>query len=298
MSITMINCDELRNRNMISLENTKASGLNGDFWYYTSANTADLILRNKCFHVRNIKAMNDINEANIHKNDAEMIHALCFCNSSSEKIPMWYLYAGLTGQGISLGLTASKMVTFINSITSVQTVTDSPIDLIVGEDVEIQCGFIYYRKPTDHTAIKYRNVWYKVTDVDSFERGNNFIKDYPWEYEKEFRIVILNRTGKAYEKLKISIRDELIDQLKIKLAPELSEEDVFKILDMEGFKSYLSSKLLRSDLGIKMDLFNRNKEDAWKYITRVLEDMNDNEYAREVETICSTIHEHKRCRIQ
>ena len=33
--------------------------------------------------------------------------------------------------------------------------------------------------------------WYVVDDIRSFERDNYFLKAYPWEYEKEFRIIFI-----------------------------------------------------------------------------------------------------------
>ena len=114
------------------------------FWHYTSLNTADLILQNKCMHIRNLSVMNDIDEAELHKNDKDFIHCLCWCNSNTEKIPMWYLYSGISGQGVSFGLTPSVMLTFIKSIKTITT--PDKHTLCIDKDFDLDYGWVFYRK--------------------------------------------------------------------------------------------------------------------------------------------------------
>ncbi len=71
--------------------------------------------------------MNDQEEANRHLKDQERVFALCFCNSNTEKIPLWYLYSGLSGKGAALGFTAAKMMKWLESIQTVYGVKSRSI---------------------------------------------------------------------------------------------------------------------------------------------------------------------------
>ena len=52
--------------------------------------------------------MNDLREADLHGAEKEDIFVQCFCNSDTEKIPMWYLYGGIVGRGASIGFTLTS----------------------------------------------------------------------------------------------------------------------------------------------------------------------------------------------
>ncbi|MBQ7989449.1 MAG: hypothetical protein IJ251_00155, partial [Oscillospiraceae bacterium] len=91
MENTRITSKDIRSDNNFDLNTTAKHFSSNDFWYYTSAATASLILSNKCFHVSCFNEMNDLNEIRLHEEEKDKIHALCFVNSKSEKIPMWYL---------------------------------------------------------------------------------------------------------------------------------------------------------------------------------------------------------------
>ena len=76
------------------------------------------------FFASNLAIMNDKNEKELHPNNSESVHALCFCNSNTEKIPMWYLYGGITGKGCALGVTPAKMRDWIRMIKEVYVVVE------------------------------------------------------------------------------------------------------------------------------------------------------------------------------
>ena len=127
------------------------------FWHYTSVETLEIIRKNKKFRLGSIKNMNDRDEAILHQADGDRIHAMCFCNSDTESIPMWYLYAGLDGAGVAIGLTPRVMLDFIRSIQTVYT--ESGKELKVGRDVEIRCGWVAYQKKNDPNHVFYKNNW-------------------------------------------------------------------------------------------------------------------------------------------
>lgn len=295
MNIEIISPNDLLNLNKLDLQSVKSSTMNGKFWYYTSADTANKILLGNCFYVSNINVMNDKNEALLHGDKSNYVHALCFCNSQSEKIPMWYLYAGLTGKGISIGLNPSKLIDFINSINVLYTIEKQPKKLIVGHDIDICYGYVFYRKTEEPHTIKYRNKFYELSNnIQEFKRDNYFIKDYPWEYEKEFRIVFKNYTGHPYKKLKVEVSDDILFSCEIRCAPEFTEEQLGMIYNFDGFKKYLKSKLALSKLKINMNLFERNEPDILQYVLSIInnarKDIADNN-REAIEKICNALLE-------
>ena len=120
-----------------------------------------------------------------------------------------------------------------------------------------------------------------VDNPEQFFPQNYFIKDYPWEYEKEFRIVLINRTGRYIEKIKIDIPEEFRKskrrKLKIRLGPEVSNDkpDSSGKTDFDRFKQEILEKAEKKDkdegssytvtvdkskLKVNMDLMIRNQK--------------------------------------
>lgn len=273
-----ISSEELKSKNSINLP-AKASDFSSyTFWYYTSLETANLILQSECIHVSNIGKMNDLDEIKNHKSDKDFVHCLCFCNSNTEKIPMWYLYAGITGKGISIGLTPATMMTFLKSLDKVYTI-DGKTEFTKGKDFDIDFGWVYYRKNEQHSQVIFKRKWYSLSDPDNFDLDNYYIKSYPWEYEKEFRIVFRNKTGVSYDKIAIKITD-IYSKIKLRLGPELKAQTFEKILpSLSGFVKYSSTIPSHSKLGINMNLCQRNIKGFVDYLDT---DLKKNESEREM----------------
>ena len=267
--ISKIETQGLREKNGFSLnEKAKAISTCG-FWYYTRLHTADRILDGGKFHVSNFREMNDTGEAERHQDKQDFLHALCFCNSNSEKIPMWYLYSGISGNGASLGFTPSKMMTFLRQIKTVETPKGEK--LYCERDFDMQFGWIYYRKTNERGRILYRQNWYEVDDPVGFESDNYFIKDYPWEYEREFRIVFINKTSTPYPYLVLHIPEELLAAVKIKLAPEITKSELEGLMpELPGFQKQMTRKTEYSSLQIKMGLCGRNLANILSYLEQEL----------------------------
>ena len=263
------------------------------FWYYTSLSTADLILKNKCIYVSNINEMNDLDEADLHDTNKDFVHCLCFCNSNTEKIPMWYLYAGIAGKGVSIGITPSVMLSFIGSIHSVAT-TDGKTILERDKDFDIEWGWIFYRKKENTSQVMYRRQWYSLTDPQNFEYENYYIKSYPWEYEKEFRIVFHNNTSIPHKQLVVDI-SSIYEKIKIKLAPELSGS-LFRdsLPGLVGFTEYLAAIPAKSDLKINMNLCKRNYKGFLDYVKSNIKKKKEDRDVN-VEEICKIINDAALC---
>lgn len=266
MNTIAISSNDLIVKNCPSLPSKAKDFSTINFWYYTSLSTANKILDNKCVYISNLSKMNDIDEATLHNDEKRFVHCFCLCNSSSERIPMWYLYSGISGKGAALGLTPATMIKLINSIETVST-TDGSVTLYKGKDFDLDFGWIFYRKADQTDKIFYRNRWYSLNDPSSFEFNNYFIKSYPWEYEREFRIVIHNKTGISYDRLVINLAP-VYEQIRLKLAPEITDELFSNLLpQLHGINKFLSKKTLHSDLSINMNLFQRNFDGFLEYIS-------------------------------
>jgi len=239
------------------------------FWHYTTLESVDNILQSQSFLVRNLDRMNDLDERDLHEEQKDFVHALCFCNSNTEKIPMWYLYAGIFGRGAAIGFTPAVFLKFLASIekATVFDGTDKGTVLYVGTDFDIQFGWVYYRNKNEPGRVFYRNQWFIVEDYSLFERDNFFIKAYPWEYEREFRILFVNKTGRPFERIAVDIPNEICNSLKIKLAPEIDPSDARQIIQrLPGNHPLLSHDLQRSTLSVRMDLISRNYDGFLDYL--------------------------------
>lgn len=291
-----ITADELKNKNdelykSICDETDKMSAnkfATTTFWHYTKLDTVDKILEGGELHLSCMSETNDTGEMKLHK-DADMLNIICFCNSDSEKIPMWYLYSGVDGKGASIGFTPSTLMELIRSIKTAKT--DGGEEWKMGKNFKLMCGWVYYRKKEAPSQVKYKGKWYSVSGSEEFAKDNYFIKDYPWEYEKEFRIIAKNKTEKSASKVRIKIPDSVMKKLKIRLAPETDDKSV--IFEKEGFKKYLDSRILGSGLGISMGLLQRNCREYEEYMKRV----RNNESARKkyLMDVCEKIQCQEKC---
>jgi hypothetical protein len=89
------------------------------FYHHTTKESVFNILRpdekgNRFFFLRNILEMNDRDESKLHKTNGKKIHSFCTCCTKYEKIPLWYMYSGICGDGARIGITPGKMLNFIN----------------------------------------------------------------------------------------------------------------------------------------------------------------------------------------
>lgn len=251
------------------------------FYHFTTVDTAIKILGKESdnyIFVSPISAMNDLHERELHKEDGESVYAACFCNSDTDNIPMWYLYAGITGQGARIGLTPNKMHAFIESIQHIHAVDNFKIGrrLDRGVDFEMECGWVFYRQ--DENRIRYRNTYYSLEGpMDDFERGNYFVKDLEWKYEREFRIVFRVR-GTPPERIAVPFDKKLLTKyggLSVMLAPELRPAND-KESDISEFAKRFQlppDKVKFSSLKIKMDLVSRNRYSIIENFSEVLSNL-------------------------
>ena len=247
---------------------SKANEFNKKFYHYTTVDKLLRILKadqaGRCFFFcSSIAGMNDESEIRLHKEDGRKIHSFCTCYANHEKIPLWYLYSGICGNGARIGFPPGKMLRFLRSIEAVYPVDGDQINystpLKIEKDFSLDCGWVFYLMDGNN-RILYRRKIYAVNDIDSKTLEKNyFVKDYPWEYEQEFRIVIRNKTKINYERIAIPVPKELFRHLEIMSAPEraFTAEEKRKLISL----GIHPKKIKESKIGASMDLLKRNKAD-------------------------------------
>jgi len=213
--------------------------------------------------------MNDITESNQHRDDLNRVFSLCFCNSESLNIPVFYLYGGIDGKGCRIQFTDSKLRKLINDceLYYVNKKNRCLKHLIPKDEYEIMYDWIYYISSDGYC--EHHNDLGK--HYDSFEQavneltescGNYFVKNTIWKYENEFRIVVRFNKDVSYERiaLKFNIRSNE-KGISVKCGPEITNDEFNDIKN--EFLEYDISKIEKSSQGkIPMRLVEKN---SWLY---------------------------------
>lgn len=252
-------------RGEISMRVTDLEEINGKtkFCHYTSMNNAKLILSGGSFYLSRLDRLNDLGETNLHEDEKDRIYVASFCHSTPKDIPMFYLYSGIDGKGCCIRFTPNKMQKMISEcdVYSISEVENGKS--FDNSEYEIHFGWVYYKNDGAFTG-KYRGKSFnnaragkkKITDSDN----QYFIKDRWWEYEKEFRIVVLFKSKIEMEKVALKFPVEKYKQgVSIVCGPELDETE------------YLQAKKDFSDIGfngiyrikpkqIRMGLIEKSEE--------------------------------------
>ena len=265
---------ELERINNLYMEDINSVGSSGKrFYYYTQRSTAEKIMSGDPgngigphFRINSLSAMNDKLECEWHSTEKSHVFALCFSNTNSESIPMWYLYSGISGEGVRIGITPAKMQEFIRDISCVYPIFSGKIDmanpLFIGEDFTLEYGWVYY---LGDKYVSYRNYLYERCPEDNYDaiqefiNDNYFVKDYEWNYEKEFRIVFRFLNSPPQKIALFFDKEKLMKAnggLSAMMAPELKTLEK-KVLAKE--LGIPEKKITKSKLKIQMDLIGRNR---------------------------------------
>ena len=102
------------------------------------------------------------------------------------------------------------------------------------------------------------------SDMDEFAKENYFVKDYPWEYGREFRILIINKTETDYPYLYIDIPKMSCSCPKILVAPEYQNQTGGNKLNLP--EDHITPE--NSSLKISMNLCRKNAPDLFAYIVK------------------------------
>lgn len=290
------------------------------FYHYTRLGTMDKILESgklrACIY-EGVNSLNDKNENLEQGRDA----VFCFCTTATgDRLPMWYLYSGITGRGSALKFKPNQMRKLIENIKKnglTCTFKDGSTSLLHYEpkneqysDFILQYGRVIYKTHTDkkESNYKWKGKVYHLIEKDEIAELKNklaslfqdvqsssklsckefedfektpFFKDYPWEYENEFRVLI-NLNKKYLNKVKYIEVDisSFMKDLKVHFGPNLKEKDL-EVVELPNIKKYWienRDKHLISSIQADMNIMKIHKEEIIEY------------YKREREEFCDLLH--------
>ena len=271
--------------------------------YYCTYRDADTVVKilgakENYFYMNSLQEMNDEDEANLHVVDGKSTFALCFCHSDTENIPLWYLYGGITGEGASIRLTVNKMRKFKNGISHLYPIdekktvrTSEPLN---DKDFTMKADWVcYYKEVGDELnrkyIIKYRGKKYQISpqEWEQFRDGNYFIKKYPWNYEKEFRIVFRFKVAPSDMIAVPFPKEAVLEGLSVRVAPNFSEE-----ISSYAMRVKLKpEKVCKSKMGVNFNLLKGNNN----VILRNFENIVNESAPDQRKKMCSVLQEKKAC---
>lgn len=173
----------------------------GGFYHYTRLDNIEKILTGKSFLLFHLGDSNDPAENEITEKNRKF--ALSFSTGVHENIPLWYLYAGIDGQGGRLAFKKAHIYDMIHHAEySLIEVDENKKILAGGEKISLSKAdfncilqdVIYYEHVGDKVTLKYNTmVNHEHISWDDFKkfRNNNdaFVKGLVWYYEKETRLL-------------------------------------------------------------------------------------------------------------
>lgn len=172
------------------------------FYHYTQLGNINEILKGRSFLLFHPGDSNDPCEAEITEKGKKF--ALSFSTGVHENIPLWYLYAGIDGQGGRLTFKKAHIYDMIHQAKySLIEVGENKNVLAGGEKISLSKAdfncilqdVIYYEHVRDKVTLKYNTmVNHEHISWDEFKkfRNNNdaFVKGLVWYYEKETRLLV------------------------------------------------------------------------------------------------------------
>ncbi|MBQ8289372.1 MAG: hypothetical protein IJY01_00680 [Clostridia bacterium] len=272
MKPTKIGAKELRGHNPKSdLQVLKSKVKNLDFCHYTSLDALKKIIKNKEIWASSFETFNDSHERKLHEGNKRSF-VFCVCCSKSEQIPLWYLYSGGTNGG-RFRITPASLIKLIKSIKTVYPVINGIRDgerpMHLGIDFTVEFGWVYYSRGDGFVNHRTDNYIMGRRNLELFVKDNLYLKDYEWNYEKEFRIIVNFVRDVEFERIAIPLDTRLIAD--ILLSPECDDGKVKKEDCFPDFK------VSKSQIGCYITILSKYKEDIPDYLKALAEKADSTE---------------------
>ncbi len=253
------------------------------YFHYTSLGAINGILGTRTFWVSNVSKFNDrIDQKQF--DTPQFYFSLCFSTGINENLPLWYLYAGLTGHGGRIGFTKAAMKNLLDSATfelaelvDKKTIAICPLE--DGIDMEksfrdvLYCGV----ETKGNLGLKYNTMTnYKIPAFQKEKlkaKYNGFLKGLIWYYEKETRLLIkvignaakkiqpgenkeycilMHFSEKNYKSAQLTFAPEVVD-----IPAELAQYDAIRKYVMDTSK--ISASKFQGEIEMKLcDSCTRN----------------------------------------
>ncbi len=241
---------------------------NTKFCHYTTLENARSILSGECFFLSPFEKMNDGLEVEWHKDDKESAYVLSFCNSESLNIPMFYLYGGIDGKGCRIQFTDTKINEIVDNcrISYVNKQHKLLKTAVSSSSYEIHFDWVYY--VTSDGWVEHRTegkLPYKdfkeAMDELKKESKHFFIKNKVWNYENEFRIIVVFKEKIRYDNIAIRFNVKEKDRgISMFLGPEMDSVETESV--RKEFTDYGITEdriICDNKHPLKMNLVERNR---------------------------------------
>lgn len=254
-----------------------------NYYHYTSLESADSIFNTKQLRLMPLcESANDEVEKNNYRKLESNLFSLCFSTGTSESLPLWYLYSGIDGCGVRLGLkkkTFRRMIEQAHLFLLELELAPAPnrsygvrskTELQRG-DYKLLCRDILYIGRDSQKANSYRAKYNGdvLNDISTDiadrlqDKYGRFTKGLIWFYEKETRIQVeitnpkLLLPEKRYA-VAISL-DDIYADISLRFAPECNKTEPDELSKYEGIVKYAFAKLEKSEYTgqVKMKLKDR-----------------------------------------
>lgn len=251
-----------------------------NYYHYTSLSKVNKILESKQIWLSSFsKYANDLNEKKTYEKLDNNIFSLCFSTGTSESLPLWYLYSGIDGCGVRIGLKKKTMRQLLESSTFLlQPVESEPPYKAYGKQIELKKeeykllfrDIIYIGQ--DSQKAGYYRAKYNGQVINNLSkevidgiRGDyqRFVKDLIWFYEKETRIQveIINKTllDPAKNYVVALNLDNIYNDISVRLAPEFNDISTEVFGKYRGINNWVCTKLQKSEYAgqLKMGLADK-----------------------------------------
>lgn len=279
-------------------------------YHYSTLASINAILYSKKLRATVFYENNTLNDPQEHLCPGQDA-VICFCaTSSGAKLPLWYLYSGITGRGAALKFRPSQIRTVIEKMinygiegeieNSNRVWLKYQADFTINYKRILYCsrknknGLVYKWKGqiySDAKDKKEKKLWERFAQVNNLQVENKkeyrcfrdeldemvngpFCKDYPWEYENEYRILIrLKEHNKnRFSKIWIDISD-VIDDIGIYSGPNLSKEEL-RSITASNFKTLNTiilnspNRVSLSSIKADMNIMENHKESVFEYFKK------------------------------
>ncbi len=256
----------------------------GHYFHYTCLGAINGILGTRTFWVSNVSKFNDrIDQKQF--DTPQFYFSLCFSTGINENLPLWYLYAGLTGHGGRIGFTDTAMKDMLNSATFELAKFDkdgNPVvicPLVDRFDMEKSFRDVLYcgGDTKGNLSLKYNTMTnYKIPAFQKEKLKtsyNGFLKGLIWYYEKETRLlikvignaakkiqpgedkkycVLMHFSEKNYKSAQLTFAPEVVD-----IPAELAQYDAIRKYVMDTSK--ISASKFQGEIKMKLcDSCTRN----------------------------------------
>ena len=211
------------------------------YYHYTTWDSLQKILQNKSFLLTrgNSMRINDQQEAQMKgaRDEWNKIYIGSFSFGTSENMAMWGLYGLPWEDAVRIAIPRDKMRQWMNSIAHVNLFSNNTAFPYHGTFKLSLTDVVYISEQKSTQLTHYMTNWTMPEDhplhgIDTAKEMTGYIKNYAWHYENEARIRVRLDQNTNFEKISISIPDDVVDSITVTTGPCFHRIDDFLYLDL------------------------------------------------------------------